>query len=271
MRRGACALLVLTLIAGAAGAQDRSARFLGMAVCAGVGDGPDGLTVLRGVRNVLWPAALPATEDLVIYTRWTGSGVHSVSVAVTDPSTGAKLAESSDDIDFGNVTVTFFTSDLSATTFPTPGVYAVGVTLDGEDVAQYALYVDDAIDFPQAPAFVLSVPAAGGSIDSRGDAEITGIFEHVAFPRFPSAESLSFVTLWFSGDGSHSQYVQIADASGRVVANSTPARFTAAPGRMNALTDSFDRVMFDAPGTYTATVFLDGLRVFSSPLVIGAG
>jgi hypothetical protein len=268
MRRGVLALLVMTLLPGALGAQEEP-RFLGMAICRSVTEGADGLTELRGAHNAVWSGNLPVTEDLEVYTRWTGSGAHRVSVSVRTPSSGGTLAQVTDDIDFGNDPVTFFTHTLAGTKFTTPGRYAVEVELDGQSVAQYALYIDDAADLPARPAFVLSVPAEAGSVDARGDAGVTGIFESFSFPSFPSTDSFSIVTLWFSGSGTFTQYVQIADAGGHVLATSRAAAFTARPGRMQVLTDVFDGVVFDVPGACTATVFLDGARVVSSPLVIG--
>ncbi|HEY9593463.1 MAG TPA: hypothetical protein VHE79_03240 [Spirochaetia bacterium] len=270
MRAGVITLLLLALLATTAGAEEAPPRFLGMAVCRSVTTGPDGLTELHGAHNAVW-STLPATEDLEVYTRWMGSGVHTVSVVVTSPTTGEKLAERSDEIDFGHDPVTFFTHDLAGTTFNAAGVYAVSVDLDGRNVAQYALYVDDAADLPMRPAFVLSVPASSGSTDTRGEARVTGIFEYFTFRSFPAADSFSFVTLWFSGAGSFTQRLQITDTDGRVLATSRATAFSATPGQMRVVVDSFDGVVFDSPGTYTATLFLDGVRVVSSPLVIGGG
>jgi len=269
MKIGAAALLLFSLFSTAAGAEDAQARFLGMAVCRGVSTGADGLTELHGALDAVWPASFPDTEDLVVYTRWTGTGVHTVTIEVTNSATDEVLAERSDEIDFGRDPVTFFTHDLAGTTFTDAGVYAVSVDLDGRNVARYGLYVADAADLPRRPSFVLSVPAATGSTDAHGEARVAGIFEYLTFKSFPATDSFAIVTLWFSGDGSYTQRLEITDAAGHVLATSRPAGFTAVPGQMRVLVDSFDGVVFEGPETYTASLILDGSPVVSSPLVVG--
>ena len=169
------------------------------------------------------------TEDLQLYTRWSGTGSHTIGVSIIDKSTGNSIAESSDELDFGSDPVTYFTHDFSGTTFPSDGVYAIQVTLDGGNAAAYAFYVNADDQMPDTPAFVLSVPAESGSVDERGNADVTDIFEYFTFSSLPATDSFSIVTIWFSGEGQYDHRVQILDPSGKSLAESTPLGAFRAP------------------------------------------
>lgn len=266
-----CAALLLVTGPGA-WAQDRpGAVFLGMAVATGISTGTSGLTALDGVHYAVKSGSMPLTEDLQLYTRWSGSGSHTIGVSIIDKSTGNSIAESSDDLDFGNDPVTYFTHDFSGTTFPSDGVYAIQVTLDGENAAAYAYYVNADDQMPDTPAFVLSVPAESGSVDERGNANVTDIFEYFTFPTLPATDSFSIVTIWFSGEGEYDHRVEILDPSGKPFAQSTRTSLSAHRGRMCVSTDVFNSIVFPSDGVYSAVVFLGGEKVFSFPLVVTRG
>jgi hypothetical protein len=242
--------------------------FLGMAVATGISQDEAGLTVLEGVHNAVWSDSLPVTEDLQIYTRWSGTGTHTIVVTIVDESTGDSIAETTDGLDFGEDPVTYFTHDFTGTSFPSEGEYAIEVTLDGETAANDAFYVNTDDSFGERPAFVLSVPAESGSVDDAGNASVSGIFEYFSFEAFPASDTFSIVTIWFSGDGDFDHSVQILDASGKQLAESPHTTLSASGGEMSVTTDAFDSVEFPSAGTYTSVVLLDGRRVFSFPLVI---
>jgi hypothetical protein len=244
------------------------AAFLGMAVATGISQDEQGLTVLEGVHNALWAGEMPVTEDLQIYTRWSGTGTHTIGVTIVDKTSGDSVAETSDELDFGEDPVTFYTHDFSGTSFPSDGVYAIEVTLDGASAASYAFYVNADDLLPDSPAFVLSVPAESGSVNDSGDAKVSGIFEYFTFDSFPAADTFSVVTVWFSGDGEFDHTVQILDPAGKELATSPHSTLTAYFGQMNVANDEFSSVTFPSPGIYTAVVFLEGEKVFSFPLVI---
>lgn len=244
------------------------AAFLGMAVATGISQNGDGLTVLEGVHNALWSDTTPVTEDLQLYTRWSGTGTHTIGVTIVDKATGDHVAASTDELDFGEDPVTYYTHDFSGTEFPGDGAYAIEVTLDGSSEASYAFYVNADDQLPESPAFVLSVPAESGSVDDAGDASVSGIFEYFTFESFPAADTFSVVTLWFSGDGEFDHTVQILDPKGKELAESPHATFSASYGEMSVANDAFTSIAFPSAGIYTAVVFLEGEKVFSFPLVI---
>lgn len=244
------------------------AMFLGMAVTAGIGTGANGLTRLEGVHYGVRSAKTPVTEDLQLYTRWGGSGSHEIGVTILERSTGAAIAETKDDLDFGGDPVTYFTHDFSGTSFPSEGTYAIEVTLDGATAATYAFFVNADDRISAAPAFVLSVPAESGTVDKGGNADVEGIFEYFTFTSLPAVDSFSIVTLWFSGDGQFDHHVRILDTTGKMVAESRRSMLWAHRGRMSVSTDAFDSIAFPAVGVYVAAVFLGGEKVFSFPLVV---
>ena len=244
------------------------AAFLGMAVAADIRESAQGLTDIAGIHNAVRAAGLPMTEDLQVYTRWTGAGTHTVRVEVRQASTGTVVGGATDELDFGGDRVTYFTHDLAGTTFPAAGAYLVQAALDGKTVATYGLFVNAKDRLTERPAFLLSVPAERGWLDEREKANLSGIFEYFSFPEFPATESFSIVTIWFSGSGDFDHSVRISDANGTMVAQSRHALMTAAAGRMSISEDAFNSIAFPSAGLYTATLFLNGYEVTSYPLVI---
>jgi hypothetical protein len=220
------------------------------------------------VHNAVWSETLPVTEDLQIYTRWSGTGTHAIGITIVDESTGDSVAETTDNLDFGEDPVTYFTHDFTGTSFPSDGEYAIEVTLDGETVANDAFYVNTDDSIAERPAFVLSVPAEDGSVDDAGYATVSGIFEYFSFQGFPASDTFSVITIWFSGEGDFEHSVQILDPDGKPVAESPHSTLSASGGEMSVATDAFDSIDFPSAGIYTAVVLLDGRRVFSFPLVI---
>jgi len=244
------------------------AAFLGMAVATGIHEDAQGLTDIVGIQAAVRAASLPVTENLQVYTRWTGTGTHVVRVDVRQASTGVIVGGATDRLDFGGERVTYFTHDLGGTTFAAAGVYLVQAALDETTVATYALFVDAKDHLTDGPAFMLSVPAERGWLDEKGNANLSGIFEYLSFPEFPATESFSIVTIWFSGSGDFDHSVRISDANGTTVAQSGHTLMTAAVGRMSISDDAFNSVAFPSAGLYTATLFLNGYEVTSYPLVI---
>jgi hypothetical protein len=244
------------------------AVFLGMAVATSISEDKDGLTVLEGVHNAVWSETMPVTEDLQLYTRWSGAGTHTIGVTIMDQATGDTLGQTSDELDFKGDPVTYYTHDFSGTSFPADGTYAIEVTLDGQAAAHYAFYVNMDDQMPGSPALVLSVPAESGGVDENGDATISGIFEYFTFKSFPARDSFSIVTAWFSGKGTHDHSVQILGPDGMRLADSPHSTFSASYGEMGVATDTFKSVSFPAPGVYSAVLSMDGAKVFSFPLVI---
>jgi hypothetical protein len=261
-------LILLMLGPAAALLADTGAAFVGLAAASAVSEDADGLTVLEGVHHAVWVDELPYTEDLVIYTRWSGSGSHVIGVDLVHDATGDTVASVEDEVDFGSQSTTFSTHDFSDTTFEEPGLYWLEVTLDGDSVASSAYYVNADDQFPEYPEIVLSVPAERGGVDDYGDAGISGIFEYFSFAAFPATDSFSVVTLWFSGDGEYEHAVRIVDPRGTTIASSESQVLDAYYGEMTALTDTFDRISFVSPGAYSILVELDGDEVLSYPLYI---
>jgi hypothetical protein len=269
LRRAAVIAALVLLVASGAGAQDaQGATFLGMAVATGVSTDTNGLTVLDGVHYAVRTRSLPVTENLQMYTRWSGTGSHAIGVSIVDTATGNSIAETTDDLDFGADPVTYFTHDFSETTFPTDGAYAIVVTLDGVKAASYAFYVNAEDQMGERPAFVLSVPAESGAVDSGGRANVQGIFEYFTFSSLPATDSFSIITVWFSGDGKYDHRVLILDPEGKELAESHRSTLSAQRGRMTVSTDVFSGIAFPSFGVYNAVVFLRGERVFAFPLVV---
>lgn len=259
---------ILLLLAVPLSAQGGDAKFLGLALADRIGEDKDGLTVLSGIRHAVWSDTLPVRRDLQIYTRWAGTGSHTIGVSIWNSETQETLAETSDDVDFGNDPVTYYTHDFAGTKFPEAGTYAVEVSLDGDMAAEYAFYVNVRDQFPPEPELVLSVPARAGSVDGGGSATVSGIFEYFTFKSFPATDTFAIVTLWFSGTGRHDNSVRILGPSGETIATSRTEILNTTYGEMSEVTSPFKEIAFPAAGTYTAVLLLDGKKVFEYPLEI---
>ncbi len=265
----AIAALLLIVGRGAWAQAAPGAAFLGMAVATGISTDTSGLTVLEGVHYAVRSRTDAVEPRTCSCTRGGAArGATPSGCTIVDRSTGDSIAETTDDLDFGNDPVTYFTHDFSGTSFPSDGAYAIEVTLDGATAATYAFYVNADDQMPDVPAFVLSVPAESGTVDDSGNAGVAGIFEYFTFSSLPATDSFSIVTIWFSGDGQFDHRVKILDPAGKEVAESRRLTLTAHRGRMSVSTDVFDSVAFPSVGVYHAVVFLGGDKVFSFPLVV---
>ena len=261
----------LALLSSLAPGADDEAQFLGMAVATDISQNTDGLLVVTGIHHAIHADSLPATENLHVYTRWTGKGTHQIGVSLWNTDTEVTIAETSEEVDFGADPTTYCTFDLLGTRFREPGAYAVEVTLDGDTAAEYEVFVNESGQFPQSPQLALSVPAESGSVNDAGDASVTGIFEYFAFSQFPMTDSFAIVTVWFSGSGNYEHYTRILDPKGATIAISRAQRLPAFAGHMSVVIDTFENVGFIEPGTYTAVIYLDGEEVVEYPLSVIKG
>ncbi|HTP59645.1 MAG TPA: hypothetical protein VMM82_12055 [Spirochaetia bacterium] len=244
------------------------AQFLGIAVAQSAGHDADGYVVLTGIHHSAEVSTFPHQESISVYTRWSGSGTHQVGISIWNMDTEETVAEAEEDVDFSPTAVTSFIKVFPHATFPGVGTYAVEVTLDGDLAAEYSLYVNVNDSYPDTPELVLSVPARDGAVDGAGNVSVEGIPDIFSFPRFPARESFELVTLWFSGEGSHVQRMEILDPTGVPIARSSRQEIKADYGKLELLTDSFSNVQLNARGVYTVVVYLDGEDVFEYPLPV---
>jgi len=244
------------------------AQFLGIAVARSISHDAEGDVVLTGIHHSAVVAAFPHQESVSIYTRWSGSGTHQIGISIWNMDTEETVSEAEDDVDFSPAAVTSFIKVFPHATFPAVGTYAVEVTLDGDLAAEYSLYVNVNDSYPDTPELVLSVPARDGTMDGAGNVSVEGIPDIFSFPRFPARETFELVTLWFSGEGSHVQRVEILDPTGVPIARSSRQEVKADYGKLELLTDSFRNVPLNVRGIYTVVVYLDGEDVFEYPLPV---
>jgi hypothetical protein len=144
----------------------------------------------------------------------------------------------------------------------------VEVTLDGHLAAEYSLFVNVDNSYPDMPELVLSVPAERSSLDGTGDASVAGIPDSISLDQFPARDSFELVTVWFSGEGSHDQRIEILDPTGVLIAASPCRETKAAYGKLEMLTDSFQDVPLQVRGINTVVLNLDGDDVFECPLPV---
>jgi len=261
--------LVLGVLLGCVCARAAAeAQFLGLVVAHSVTHDAKGKIVLTGIHHAASVNTFPHQEDVCVYTRWSGSGSHDIGVSIWNMDTEDTVSEATQQVDFNPDSVTTFVRVFPHATFPASGTYAVEVTLDGDIAAEYSLFVNVGDSYPDTPELVLSVPAEEGSLDGIDDASVSGIPDIFSFPRFPAHDSFELVTLWFSGEGSHEQRVEILDPTGVPIAASRTQEIRADYGKLQLLTDTFRDVPIKVRGTYTAVLYLDGEDVFEYPLPV---
>ena len=261
-------LLLVLFLAVATAACRADAEFLGIAVAQAVTHDANGRISLGGIHHQSKVSNFPYREDVCVYTRWSGSGTHDIGISIWNLDTEETVSDADQEIAFTPGTVTTFVQTFPHATFPEGGTYAVEETLDGDLAAEYSLFVNAGDSYPDTPELVLSVPAENGSLDSAGNAFVGGIPEGFSFPRFPARGSIELVTLWFSGEGSHEQRIEILDPTGVPIASSVPQEIRSGYGKMQLLVDSFPDVPLMVHGTYTAVLYLDGEDVFEYPLPV---
>ncbi|MGO9410070.1 MAG: DUF6941 family protein [Spirochaetia bacterium] len=246
------------------------AQFLGLVVANAVSHDAAGKTALIGIHHTSLVNVFPHQEDVCVYTRWSGSGSHDIGISIWNMDSDETVAEAAQEVEFSPTAVTTFVQVFPHARFPAGGTYAVEVTLDGDLAAEYSLFFNVDDSYPDTPELVLSVPAEGGTLDKAGDASVAGIPDMLAARKFPAQESFDLVTLWFSGEGSHRQRVEILDPTGVPIASSPSREIKADYGKLELLTDSFHNVPLPVRGTYTVVLYLDGEDVFEYPLPVRA-
>jgi hypothetical protein len=221
-----------------------------------VDDEESGLINIHGIQSSIFDVDVPYVADLWVYLRWEGEGKHTVDMEVVNAD-GDVVADLSDEVDFGEYATNFTTHSLANTVFEEEGTYVVVVYLDGEELLDLPYCVNDDSDVPDEPYLLMSLPAVDGWADDVGWGEVEGAFEHYTFERFPDADDFAVVTLWFSGDDSYQQRIEITDPNGTVVAKSDAQEVEAWPGELTVVTDYFENFLFKIPGDYLVTVYLD--------------
>ncbi len=266
-------MILAAALAGMLAAERASAQgptdavFLGLAIADSISRDASGAFVLTGIRHVSRVNDFPFTEDLRVYTRWGGTGVHDIGISVWNVDTDETVVETAKTVTFSDTGITSFSHTFRGATFAESGTYDVETTLDGDVAAEYTLFMgatDD--DFPDAPELVLSVPADSGSLDQGEAASVVGIADSFSFRRFPTLDSIALVTVWFSGDAGHEQRMEILDPTGVPIASSSPHPIPADAGKLSMIRDSFPDLTLPVRGTYTAVLYLDGEEVFEYPL-----
>jgi hypothetical protein len=249
--------LALFLIALAVLPAAAETFLLGGVLATGVVDDEEsGLININGIHSSIFEVEVPYVADLWVYLRWEGEGKHTVDMEVVNAD-GDVVADLSEDVNFEDYATNFTTHNLANTVFEEEGTYVVVVYVDGEELLDLPYCVNDDSDIPDYPYLLVSLPAVDGWADDVGWGEVEGAFEHYTFERFPGADDFAIVTLWFSGDDSYEQRIEIADPNGNVVGKSETQEVEAWPGELTVVTDYFDNFLFKIPGDYLVTVYLD--------------
>ncbi len=235
----------------------------------------NGLIVLNGLFSITTFKKFPGVDNFKIYSRWIGSGKHSIKVQVVDSDN--KIIMDSDDValEFDKENSTYYQYfDFNNIVFIKPGIYWVQALLDNKVVFGIPLFVepsDEELEFenaPELPNLILSVPAGSVTEKENGLQIISGIFEYFIFKRFPSAYDFIIANIWHSGDGEFSQYIELLDPDGNIIYKSEPKSFENGPKTINVVYDELEDIIFYKAGTYKVNVYLNDKLTFDYPILV---
>ena len=265
------AAIVLVLIALAVLPAAAETWLLGGVLASAVVENEEsGLTDLFDVQGSIYGIEVPYETDLVVYLRWEGEGKHTVDLYLLDPH-GGEAAHLSEPIDLGEDGTNYTTHALTGIVFREEGTYLVAVHVDGEDLLDIPYYVNDDTGASEEPYLLTSLTAVDGWLDELGGGQVEGTFELYTFEQFPDSDDFAIVTLWFSGDATFEQRIEIRDPAGAVVGRPAVQEFEAWFGELTVVTDYFEDFPFRVPGDYLVTVYLDDEEYLSYTLRAVAG
>ncbi|MCX7795220.1 MAG: hypothetical protein N2380_01675 [bacterium] len=247
----------------------------GLVIAEDVTEDEDGLIVLDGLFSITTFKKLPGIDNFKVYSRWIGSGKHTIKVQVVDEANN--IIMDSDDIalEFDRDNSTYYHYfDFSNIVFTKPGIYWIQALLNGEVDYEIPMFIElegkelKFKDAPEYPALILSAPAGSVTEKDNGLQVVSGIFEYFAFKRFPSAYDFIIANVWYSGEGGYSQHIEFLDPDGRVIYKSEPQDFEHGPKTVSVVYDKLEDIIFPKAGTYTVKVYLDDDSIFDYPILV---
>jgi len=248
---------------------------IGLAVAEDVTKDENGLIVIDGIFSITSFKKFPGVDNFKVYTRWTGSGKHTVKAQVVDADDNL-ISDSEDvELNFAKDYSTYYQIfDFNNIVFSKPGIYWVEALLDGKVEFSIPLFIqletEDLVfeDAPEKPVLIFSVPAVSVTEKDNGLQVVSGVFEYFMFKRFPSAYDFIIANTWYSGSGKVSQYIELLDPDNNTIYKSEPQQFDASPRWIATIYDELEDIIFPKPGIYVVRVYLDDKAIFNYPILV---
>jgi hypothetical protein len=248
---------------------------IGLAVAEDVTKDENGLIVIDGIFSITSFKKFPGVDNFKVYTRWTGSGKHTVKAQVVDADDNL-ISDSEDvELNFAKDYSTYYQIfDFNNIVFSKPGIYWVEALLDGKVEFSIPLFIqletEDLVfeDAPEKPVLIFSVPAVSVTEKDNGLQVVSGVFEYFMFKRFPSAYDFIIANTWYSGSGKVSQYIELLDPDNNTIYKSEPQQFDASPRWIATIYDELEDIIFPKPGIYLVRVYLDDKVIFNYPILV---
>ncbi len=250
----------LLLAAGRARADgEENATLLGLVPVLDVNEDEDGFTVLDGlIAGFEEPGELPAVLDFSVYTLWSGSGEHAVSLELVEPDGKTVLQTVDGELTLNEDASPCLVFDLRGTGFNREGLHWLQVFVDKDLVDEYPFPVGEVDEESmEEPRLLISLPAVEVYENDDGVPVISGLFDYFTFESFPDTDDFIIASVWSRGAFDYEQGTRLLDPAGEVVAE----RWTevpAGPGRLEVVTDEFAGFTFREPGIHAVAVSLDG-------------
>lgn len=275
-------LVLLTLVAFLAVgtkvvfANEVNAYCSGLAIVENISEDENGLIVLDGLFSITNFQKFPGVDTFMVYSRWTGSGKHTVKIQILDPQYNV-IAETEDlDLELNGESETmYYKTKFDNVVFQNPGVYWIKSFLDDNEELLIPLFIQKSEepiefeDFPDKPALIFLVPAVGEVYEKdNGLMVIPGVFEYFSFERFPSAYDFTLAAGWYSGDGEFKHQIEILDPDNNVIYKSDPQTFENEPKTINVIYDRINDLIFPKAGEYTINAYVDDEFIFGFPLLV---
>jgi hypothetical protein len=248
---------------------------IGLAIAEDVTKDENGLIVIDGIFSITSFKKFPGVDNFKVYTRWTGSGKHTVKAQVVDADDNL-ISDSEDvELNFAKDYSTYYQIfDFNNIVFSKPGIYWVEALLDGKVEFSIPLFIqletEDLVfeDAPEKPVLIFSVPAVSVTEKDNGLQVVSGVFEYFMFKRFPSAYDFIIANTWYSGSGKVSQYIELLDPDNNTIYKSEPQQFDASPRWIATIYDELEDIIFPKPGIYVVRVYLDDKAIFNYPILV---
>ncbi|MCX7796167.1 MAG: hypothetical protein N2380_06580 [bacterium] len=267
--------ILLSLSSGFADAKENSALNIGLTISERIGKDENGLVVLDGIFTTITFSRFPGVEDFSVYSRWVGSGLHSIKIQIIDNE--GNIIIDTEDIEFNfempNI-VYYYNIDFNNIVFTKSGVYWIEAILDNKRDFSIPLFIKlkgaelKVEGLPEIPVLILSVTATSIEKKENELPVISGVFENFMSKIFPFADDFIIANLWYSGNGTFTQYVEILDPDGKILYKSEPASFEHEPETLTILYDELEDIIFPKIGEYRVNVYLEENLVFSYPVLV---
>lgn len=234
-----------------------------------------GLVAIDGIFTTITFERFPGVDDLSVYSRWIGSGIHILKAQITDSEGNIIIETGETEFNFETPDTVYYANfEFNNIVFIKPGLYWIQVLLDDNLEFSIPLFVrsrDTELEvrgLPEEPVLILSVTAISVGKKENGLPIISGVFENFSSKRFPFAYDFVIANIWYSGNGTFTQRIEFLDPDGNIVYKSEPSSFDHSYDSLTVGYEELEDIIFYKAGKYMINIYLGDKLVLSYPLLV---